>query len=115
MTRNLKIKRFIVTTIIAVALTCASVVYQQMGPETGVYGNMCADQPEGLCIGRLLGAGLPLQYVIDQPGVSIVYQLGPEDKFRIVPFVLDILFYDFSLYAAFWLIQRLRLQKSARV
>jgi hypothetical protein len=108
MAHDLKIKRFLITLTIAVALTCASLAYQRMGPETGAYGNMCADQPEGLCIGRLLGAGLPLQYVIDQPGVSIVYQLGIEDKFRIGAFLLDILFYELSLYAGLWLIKRFR-------
>ena len=111
----LKIKLFIITIVIGFAITCASFAYQQMGPEIGVYGNMCDDQPHGYCYGRLLGAGLPMQYVLDQPGVSVMYELGVEDNFRIVPFLLDVLFYSAMIYGGIGIIRRYRLHKHNRV
>ena len=111
----LKIKLFIITTVIGLALTCASFACQRMGPEIGVYGNMCEDQPHGFCYGKLLGAGLPMQYVIDEPGVSVMYKLSMEDDFRIVPFLLDVLFYSAIIYGGIRLIRYYRLREQNRV
>jgi hypothetical protein len=115
MATYLKIKVFIVTTVIGLALTCASFAYQQMGPEIGVYGTECKDQPRGFCYGPLLGAGLPMQYVLDQPGVSVMYKWGMEDNFRIAPFLLDVLFYSAIIYGSIKFIRRYCLRKQNQV
>jgi hypothetical protein len=115
MATYLKIKLPVITTVIGIGLTCASFAYQQMGPEIGVYGNECEDQPHGFCYGPLLGAGLPMQYVLDFPGVSVVYRLDSEDYFRIVPFLLDVLFYSAIVYGSTRFISRYRLRKQDQV
>jgi hypothetical protein len=94
----LRIKIFVILTVVSISFVLASYTYQQKGPEIGVYGNACVDQPNGLCKGPILGAGFPFQYVIDNLGTSVREQLGMEDNFRLIPFLLDILFYNIIFY-----------------
>ena len=111
----LKIKMVIVSMIIGIGLTCASFACQQMGPEIGVYGNMCEDQPQDLCYDELLGAGFPVHYVLDQPGISVMYRINMEDNFRIVPFLLDFLFYCAIVYGSIRIVRSYLLYKQKLV
>jgi len=74
-----------------------------MGPARASYGNAgCETQPEtctnGQMLGDLLGAGFPLQYVVDNVSTSVWYSLGIEDDFKFLPFLLDLLFYTLLVY-----------------
>jgi len=76
---------------VGLGLTFASFFYQQIGPQIGQYGTECV--PIEDCFRPLLGAGFPLQYVIDTPGISVPGSLGIEDKLGLVAFALDALSY----------------------
>ena len=81
----------IILALTALALACVSFAYQPLGPEIGQYGTECV--PIEDCYRPLRGGGLPLQYAIDIPGITIQGRLGIEDEFRVLPFALDVIFY----------------------
>ena len=103
MSANIKIAPLAVALLLGISLTLASFAYQRMGPARASYGNAgCETQPEtctnGQMLGDLLGAGFPLQYVVDNVSTSVWYSLGIEDDFKFLPFLLDLLFYTLPVY-----------------
>jgi hypothetical protein len=99
---------FIIATA-AVSLAFASFFYQQLGPEIGQYGTECV--PLENCFRPLLGAGYPLQYMVNVPGITDPTSLGAEDEFRLVPFALDTLFYFTVAYLGYGLIRFYRARR----
>ena len=89
MAAYLKTSRAVAITALGVALALATFFYQRMGPSVGKYGTECI--PIEDCTARLLGAGYPIQYFVNQPGITSPVSLGSEDEFRLLPFALDIL------------------------
>ena len=83
--------------LLGVVLTCTSTLHQSYGPETAISGNHCPGQAKNQCISPLLGAGFPLHYRIDDLRTSTGNRLDTEDDFRLLPFVLDWLFYSMLL------------------
>ena len=98
---------------LAVFLTGCSFLLQRMGPSIGVYGTECPDQPGGLCMGHLLGAGFPIQYMLDQPGVSIVGEISFGDQLMLHLFLADVAIYFFVLYLVWWAARSLRSRRAA--
>jgi hypothetical protein len=71
-----------------------SFLYQRSGPEVGYLGADC--KPD--CVVLKLNAGWPLPYVFDSMGVSVLNVLHLEDEFRLIPFIIDSVFYAVVLY-----------------
>jgi hypothetical protein len=95
----LKTKPLWIALVLGIGLASASFSFQRTGPSIGIYGTECKDQPHGHCYGPLLGAGFPLQYVLDVPGVSVVGQLGYEDGFFLYSYFLDAAFFAILVFA----------------
>ncbi len=89
--RVLSINPNITLALTALGLACVSFAYQPLGPELGQYGTECV--PIEDCHRALRGGGLPMQYVIDIPGITVQGRLGIEDEFRVLSFTLDAIFY----------------------
>jgi hypothetical protein len=91
--------RLLVILSIAIVITLATFAIQRHGPEIGTYGNVCGSTGDQPCTHILLNAGYPLGYVFDNPSVSVRDKLMPiiEDEFRIIPFILDTIFYAVAL------------------
>jgi len=106
MAAYLRAKPALIITALSLGLTFASFFYQQMGPEVGKYGTECV--PIENCFGPLLGAGYPLQYMVNTPGITDPTSLDAEDKFRLVPLALDTLFYFAIAYSSYTLIRHYR-------
>jgi hypothetical protein len=83
-------------------------VYQRTGPAIGVYGTECGEPPNHLCYGPVLGAGFPLQYVVDRPTISIPQKLGLEDNVRGLSLAIDILVYSVAIFLSYKLVQSFR-------
>jgi hypothetical protein len=66
----------------------------------------------GPCNVVLPRGGFPLSYVYDKQDISVQGTLGPEDDFRLVPFLINILLYAGGMLAMRWLWQRRREPKS---
>lgn len=86
---------------LSIIFTAVSFTFQRFGPEVGVYGNVCGPSEDQLCLRPKFNGGFPLGYVFDNPATSVRDQLTPfvEDDFRILPFLLDVLFYGVVLYS----------------
>jgi hypothetical protein len=95
---------------LSIALASLSFIVQRYGPETGICGNVCGPNQNEWCVCPLLNAGFPLGYVFDIPATSVRNQLVPfiEDEFRLVPFIIDVLFYVVAVYALSAAIKRSR-------
>ncbi|HEY47926.1 MAG: hypothetical protein AMJ88_00935 [Anaerolineae bacterium SM23_ 63] len=87
-------------------------IYQRTGPAIGVYGNLCGEPPNHLCYGPVLGAGFPLQYVVDSPTISVPGMLGLEDDLRGPSMVIDVLVYCLAIFGGYRFIQIIRFRKS---
>jgi hypothetical protein len=74
---------------LALTTTILSFRIQRFGPEVGYLGSDC--RPE--CLLLKLNAGWPWPYVFDSMGISVLNALGSEDEFRVLPFLLDLVFY----------------------
>ncbi len=91
----------------------SALIYQRTGPAIGVYGNLCGEPPNHLCYGPVLGAGFPLQYIVDVPTISVPGMLSLEDDIRGVSLAVDILFYCVALLTGRKLLQIIRSRKGA--
>ena len=111
MAAYLKAKPALVIAAVGLGLTFASYFYQQMGPEIGKHGTECV--PIEDCFAPLLGAGYPLQYMVDVPGITSPGSLGFEDKLRLVAFALDALFYVVMIYLSYTLIRYYRARRKS--
>jgi hypothetical protein len=70
-------------------------------------------EPE--CAVFKLNAGWPFPYVFDILGISVIDNLGAEDEFRVVPFVLDIFFYSSLLFSIVHFLREVRSNKELLV
>ena len=78
----------------ALALSCASILYQRVGPTQITEGEGSGCPSANPCRIRVLGAGYPLAYLVDRPGVSVEGALHlVEDEFRPGAFALDFMIY----------------------
>ena len=78
----------------ALTLSCASVLYERVGPTQITEGEGSGCKTADPCRVPALGAGFPLAYLVDRPGVSVVGALHlVEDEFRPLAFALDFLAY----------------------
>jgi len=96
------IKKILTTSLLGMVLTIASVSYQKT--YLGVVGNLCqitTDNPSGLCYEPLPAGGFPLSYLYDRGGISVVGQLGPEDNFHLLPFIINMAIYSLSVFVIF--------------
>jgi hypothetical protein len=105
MSANLKIIPFVISLFFGISITFASFAYQKMGSEMDSYGNAGCEVQLNSCIdgqmmGKVLGAGFPLQYVLDNIHTSVWYSIGLEDNFKILPFLMDVLFYTVIIYGS---------------
>jgi hypothetical protein len=73
------------------ALAVMSFTYQTAGPEVKIVGTECPVIRD--CIQPVLGGGFPVQYVVDNPGVSVRNVLALEDEYRLWPLIADTCFY----------------------
>ena len=84
----------LISLLLSVILTGVSITIQKVGPEVGMYGNVCGPSGNEPCYQELLKGGFPIPYLFDNPGVSVRGQLSFfEDDFHVFPFILDNLFY----------------------
>jgi hypothetical protein len=97
--------------LLASVFTLASYEYQRFGPEYGYRGSEC--KPD--CVVFKLNAGWPFPYVFDSLGISVMDNLGAEDEFREVPFVLDIFFYSCLLFIIVHFLRQVRSNKELLV
>jgi hypothetical protein len=95
--------RFWTACVLGFGLACVSFFVQMEGPSMGIYGTECLDQPQGYCIGPLLGAGFPFQYVLDFPGITVTGALGWEDNFYPLLFLVDAGIYAVLAYGGWFL------------
>jgi hypothetical protein len=77
--------------LIGLGLAVLSFAYQPLGPESKMVGTEC--RPIRDCFLPVRGGGFPVQYVIDNPGITFWGVLGFEDEFRLWPFLADTCFY----------------------
>jgi hypothetical protein len=77
------------TLLLALSLTVASVWMPSQTDERAIYGH---EGPlEQNWLPRKL-AGWPAPYLADNPNTSVPHQIGPEDDFRLGPFVATLSF-----------------------
>jgi hypothetical protein len=92
-----------------------TVRFRRFGPEQAAYGNLCGPSGDDLCMEPRLNGGWPLGYLYDAPGVSIERSLGFfEDRFRLLPFLVDAALFWAGLVALGLLAGRLLADASAR-
>ena len=98
----------IVVLIISVGLTLLSFAFQRSDPFNA--GNLCGVNQDEPCLVPIPKAGWPLPYFVDKLGTSAMGILGFED-FRIIAFLLDLLFFVLLLSGIGLLINRVVLAK----
>ena len=86
---------------LGIGLAVGSVGIQREGPERGVVSHTCGRSGEEPCYGSLLNGGFPLGYLYDIPDGPDAGALGPEDHFRLWPFLADVACF-FGLLAIAW-------------
>ena len=80
--------------LVALAITCASVGYQRIGPLQVMEGEGSGCPTAAPCRLPVLGGGWPLAYLVDRPGISVPGVLHVvEDDFRPLPFSADLTFW----------------------
>jgi hypothetical protein len=75
---------------LTIGLAAGSVMVHR--PVRRAVGSLCApagDDPSGMCFQRLPAGGWPFSFLYDNPGTSVLGQLGPEDDFKPGWFLLD--------------------------
>ena len=76
--------------LVALAITCASVGYQRIGPLQVVEGEGSRCPTAAPCRLPVLGGGWPVAYLVDRPGISVPGALHVvEDEFRPMHFSAD--------------------------
>jgi hypothetical protein len=89
-----KLRPFFVAFTLAFVLALLSVEIERVGPEQGVYSNLCGPKADQLCYKQLLNGGFPVPYLFDAPGISVEDQLAFfEDRFRPGAFAIDVAIY----------------------
>jgi len=91
--------------LLAALLAIASMACVRVGTELGAYGYNCGADGNQPCYKPRPGAGFPIPYLIDTPGVSREYQVAlGEDELRWGAFALDVAIYGAALMAlgALW-------------
>jgi hypothetical protein len=88
---DLKTNPIIMFGLVGLCTTFLSFAYQPIGPVIRQHGTECIPLED--CFAPVRGGGFPMQFVVDNPGVSIPDLLGIEDEFRLWAFVLDVIFY----------------------
>jgi len=95
-----KQRRMLISVTLAALMTAGTFFVQFYGWVNAQYGNMCGDTSDQPCIGPVLQAGLPLPFVTDAPGVSVIGSLSPffEDKVHPAAFLADWALFTLALY-----------------
>ena len=96
--------RIFLYSVIPLFMAMLSVIYVRYVPT--VVGDLCGPNGDELCYRPLLQGGFPFAYLIDHGGISGVGQLGFEDKFSVLAFGADFLFYVLIIFLIDILIQR---------
>jgi hypothetical protein len=96
----------IVILVLAVSMTLLSFKYQ--GSKQINVGNLCGANRDQPCLVSIPKAGWLLPYIGDMLGTSAMGVLGFEN-FRIISFLLDLLFFVLLLSGAGWLFNRIGL------
>ena len=100
-------KSIVLSLLIGLALALLSVQVQRKGPEQVVYSNLCGPAMDQLCYKPVLNGGFPLPFLFDRAGVSREDQLAfVEDRFRAMPFLLDVALYAAMAFAVAAFIRR---------
>jgi hypothetical protein len=101
--------------LVAIVITIFSSNIQRVGPEMGVWGNVCGESGNELCYEPVLNGGFPFPYLIDNLGVSVPGALHyAEDEFRLIPFMLDVILMSVFLSAIFIISKELLRKRIAR-
>ena len=102
--------RIFLYSVIPIFLTMLSAFYIRYIPT--VVGNLCGLTGEDFCYRLLPQAGFPFAYWIDQGGISVMGQLGFEDKVSVLAFGADFLVYVLFVLLIDRLIQKWRKRKA---
>jgi hypothetical protein len=86
-----KTKPIIPILLAGLGLTILSFTYQPYGPESKIVGTECSIIRE--CVRPVRGGGFPVQYIVDNPGITARDVLGLEDEFRAWSFIANFSFY----------------------
>ena len=98
--------------VVAVALVLASARVERVGGQA-VYNDECAlALGRDACLEDQPVAGLPFAFLVDSPGVSVIHQVGPEDRFVPWAFAADVALVWLALLALASLARRLRRHRS---
>ncbi|HEX6371348.1 MAG TPA: hypothetical protein VF006_20685 [Longimicrobium sp.] len=98
---------------VSLALTCASVAVQRVGPRRMVEGEGFCGTPAPCAI-PALGAGFPLPFLVDDPQVSVPNAIGiGEDDFRAGAFTIDLLIWFVPGLLAVRVFRSVRRRKTA--
>ena len=83
--------------LVALGLTLASVRVERVGRAPDSWSQeLCAPEPHHPCGEGVLQGGVPMAYLLDRPGISVMGKLAfVEDLFRPIAFAADV--------GAFWL------------
>ena len=103
--------RILIYSTIPFILTLLSAFYVRSIPM--VVDNVCGPAGNEFCYTPLPRAGFPFSYWIDQGGVSVMGQLGFEDKVSVLAFGADFLVYVLFVLLIDRLIQKWRKRKAA--
>ncbi len=94
--------------VVAVALVLASARVERVGGQA-VYNDECAlGFGREACLEDQEVAGLPLAFLIDSPGVSVIHKVGLEDRFVPWAFAANVAVVWLALLALASLARRLR-------
>jgi hypothetical protein len=94
------LKSIVLSLLVGLGLALLSVNVQRKGPEQVVYSNLCGPATDQLCYKPVLNGGFPLPFLYDRAGVSREDQLAfVEDRFRAMPFLLDVCIYAAVVFA----------------
>ena len=102
--------RIFLYSVIPLFMAMLSVIYVRYVPT--VVGNLCGPNGDEFCYRLLPRGGFPFAFWIDQGGVSVMGQVGFEDKFSVLAFGADFLFYALIVLLIDIFIQRRRKRRA---